>query len=281
MENDLHSLRERSDSAIASEGSGGASVSLSTDWCQPPRLGIIHLLGWVTFTAVLMKFNLALEQMRPPSNIPAVEKSMSLQISQAGYAILMGAILIGGCVFYADRYRRKPGRIQPGHWAIAIQSLCIPVTLILQCMVPDRFALTERSMKMLIYMGSMGLIMLLAAGAFFYGSFRLKKSLLWKIGLILLGAEYLINFTCLSIFFCPQKLLFLYSWIFAYFNKILYFAYFVGAYFFVVMVVDIVRGERRDWLHWLGVAFQVMNVLITLVLWVAMWWMQPAKNSIY
>lgn len=86
------------------------------EYLQPPRLGIIHLLAWMTVTAVLFKIIMALAPGRP------FEMSYSLCIWIFKVIINSAAITGAGIVLVA-KYHGGKGYYQPGHFLLFYSSL--------------------------------------------------------------------------------------------------------------------------------------------------------------
>jgi hypothetical protein len=218
---------------------------------QPPRLGIIHLLAWVTVAAILMKFNLAIETFR--TNLPDQSENfrLAMKIFDAVHAIYHAAMLVGGTVLLLDRFRRKPGRLQPGHWIVGIQSLFILAFIfanLLNILLQDSHDYGTNNFLILFYAGIDFLISLALLG----GSFRLLEPLRWKWCLGCLGLQ--------SLFFCVHYLSIIVclnsrslSEFLRFFDNVAILVLLSTALFvLIVMIVDIIKGCRRDWLHWLG-----------------------------
>jgi hypothetical protein len=227
--------------------------SPTIEFYEPPRLGIIHLLAWVTVAAVLMKYNLALDVFHPSLDNESVLKVI-FKIFQAGSDILRAAILVGGVVFWLDRIRQKPGKIQPGHWIVGIESLRT-----LSIVLMDWLHNTPYFSSYLVYFLYYTLTTLLVSLAFGWGALRLPEPSRWKWALGMFGLDrlYLALNNVVVCFFTPPFIL---DW------PLIksYIQYSVAAFFILVVLIDLVKGLRRDWLHWLGAVSPIVSLLMTI-----------------
>jgi hypothetical protein len=230
----------------------------SIEFYQPPRLGIIHLLAWVTGAVILMKFNLALEAFHAFNEHETEQFRQIAKILDMAQQILCSAILVAGFVFSIDRCRRKSGKIQPGHWIIGIQSIEFPAFILLSSLTRIFFYEGIFRISTPIYAG----IMLLVSIAYFWGAIGLPEPRRWKFGLGLLGLEifgYCLLFFGYSLFTNPIIL-------FRYIEPIInYFEYGVTAFLVIVVIIDLLKGMRRDWLHWLGAVTPIVVAIISIV----------------
>jgi hypothetical protein len=237
------------------------------DYYQPSPRGILHLLAWGILAAALVIFNRALGQFGPQVSGISEARQIFSQLVQAAYSVIQAAALVGGGVFWMDRLRQKPGSLQPGHWILAINSFAIPAILLLfalnSCI--SHFSIQPFHFIHPIY----ALLMLLQTLAYGWAAWRLPEYQRWKWGLGLLSLEGL-GFSFVY-FLISLQLIALASFagvamqIHYLFNAMNFFRYFVGAFLVVIMLVDLSRGFRRDWLHWLGVSVPVAVAGITFV----------------
>jgi len=94
------------------------------EYYRPPRLGIIHLLAWTAATAVLLKFSMAMEMLGDrgiASTSP--ELDIAVQAYRFMYSAAHAAGIVGSGVLLLARIRRLPGRFQPGHWLVLVETL--------------------------------------------------------------------------------------------------------------------------------------------------------------
>ena len=162
-------------------------ISPLIEYSQPPRLGIIHLLAWVTVAAVLMKLNLALEVLPSGSANLNLSETYLLagKLQQAARVIVTAALFVGGFVFWLDRYRRKPGYLQPGHWIVGIDGLLeleslIFRTIFIMAVARNSEVAVARSTGMMVYSIAN---MLIGIAAFLFAVWRLPERWRWKLAL--------------------------------------------------------------------------------------------------
>lgn len=242
------------------------------EWYEPPRLGIIHLLAWVTIAAMLMKFDLAVGS--PQIGRPNHSESFNLAVKliDAANSILSAACLTGGAVFWCDRFRRKPGRIQPGHWIVAINACLFVMELALrplEASLPNGGEPGE-SRIIVIFLVFLAAVVPVCL-AFFFAAYRLPEPRRWKCALALQGLEYLgysltliMNLLLFRKFFEPA--LSPSSQIYAYVNRLTdgldYLGLIIAAYLVLICAIDFWKRRRRDWLHWLGAASPIIATLL-------------------
>jgi hypothetical protein len=239
-----------------------ASIALSDNY-RPSRLGFLHILAWMGVSVLLIVLNLALLTYLESGYSRADLIRLANKVFTSGNSILTAAILVGGAVMLIDFLRGKPGRLQPGHWFLAINALFFPFYLAAQFVGPflEKFIKSNHSSTTyFIYSGIEFMLML----AYFGGAFRLKEPPWWRCGLGLLGlATGYLSLQYLAIPFCLHNSL----------NSILsltqyttpFICLIVAICLFLLMLTDISKGARRDWLHWLGVVYPMLIALIRIV----------------
>jgi hypothetical protein len=250
-------------------------ISPPIEYYQPTRLGIIHLLAWVTVAAVMMKFNLATETIDAiPQKIKLPDHLiLSYKLFEALRTIGVAAIVTGGFVFWGDRFRRKPGKIQPGHWIVAIYFLAIPEELYFRYLIfcmQSGSRLLQFSSFLFCYNFVWALLISFAFG---WGMLRLPGPRRWKWGLGLLGAEYLAKalitggiWLILTSPFREMLQLVNPGTLITTTNTLsTYFGFAVSVFLLLVNIVDVVKGLRRDWLHWLGAITPIISVLLPVI----------------
>jgi hypothetical protein len=236
------------------------AISPTVEYYQPPRLGLIHLLAWVTIAAVVMKFNLALETSSTQPDDRSELFQFAAKLFGALQTILDAAILTGGLVFWSDRFRCKSGRIQPGHWIVAIACFAVMGNLLGGLVIDIWERYTSHSIFWIVrlYYPSYWLLMSLAYG---WAAFRLREPNLWKCALGLLSLQNMV--------FAISSLIFSFSLAIKVMENAAavqeYAMYPVAAFLVIVICCDLFKGLRRDWLHWLGALSPVIGVLLHIV----------------
>jgi hypothetical protein len=241
------------------------------DWYQPPRLGIIHLLAWVTVAALLMKFDLAISFFDTGGG-PRQTESYKLATNLIGAvnAILFSAIFTGGAVFFWDRIRRRErSRIQPGHWIVTISLILGLIELMSR---PLQVWFRTGGQFSLVALFSLYLIAVFPTSiAYFVAAYRMPEPRRWKWALGFLGLEHL----GYSFYYIVTSLIFSHVFdslrlssnlsVMNLMGQVLeYFAFLIAAYVLLIAAFDFLKRLRRDWLHWLGVATPIILAMISI-----------------
>jgi hypothetical protein len=250
-------VRQAADSFVAAVPPFESSVlpaPAPIEWYQPPRLGIIHLLAWVTLGVVFLKAFQSLEMLDNPL-VHESDRAIALAHQLRNYcnAMLGAGLVIGGVLLATDLFRRKRGIFQPGHWFVAL-NCCVflfglGVNSAMLLFVSDRSAQTP-------FLLLNAVVYAVVALTYCQMVYCFSKQRRWQ-----LAAAFLASLECLkgaflaSIAFAPPWSLnaFLVSqWVR------------VPAVLVVLLVmgIDVVRGFRRDWLHWLGAVSIVCDLAL-------------------
>ena len=234
--------------------------SPAIEYLVPPRIGIIHLLAWVTCTAILLKFNTGMEMLSaPPSNAVTLPQPFFYQGIHAARCILNGALLVGASVLFHALWRREKGRFQPGHWILAING----VSILLWCLL--NFAAVLILAGDLRMLGSFGMYLNIVSLSFHaiataWAAWKLPEHGRWTIylGMSSLNAAY--HAWGYPISFIPflRSPGFLHLLIFLR----IYCEPLLGLSCLAAVILDSVRGPSRDWLHWLAVAFAFSSLFL-------------------
>jgi hypothetical protein len=261
MEEDLNQSAESPLFEKSPAASPLLSISPLIEYYQPPRLGIIHLLAWVTVAAILMKFNVAMEMLRTPTSSESKAFQLAQQILMYSGWIIMAAMLVGGGVFYNDRFRRKKGGpLQPGHWLIAINGVAVVFSLILWAAMTILQSTYPGGMfTFRIYFILYGILYFGMSIACFRAAKRLAERGRWRWVMVYMTIEnggrsglYLLSMLYPSPFFMQNM-------------DLQCCGYPLMALLLVAMVTDLVKRIPRDWLHWLGafapIAGFALNIL--------------------
>jgi hypothetical protein len=213
---------------------------------QPPRLGIIHFLMWPLAAVVFLNIELASNALQTS----AIVHHWAYRGLMATHGALSAAGVVGLAVILRSwLYRRLRGRLQPGHW-ILIAS--VPATLFIQTAwlllmvwIGQPYGETfGRGISLLYVLASMySATILMLALASTPDGWCWRGFFAWLILTGLLGSfsnaalqifrlsHYSTLYTCVQWFSGPLTLV------------------------AVIVVAAIDLRRRRDWLHWLGVAF--------------------------
>jgi hypothetical protein len=220
------------------------SLIPASEYLQPPRLGSIHLLALMTVTAVLLSFN---KSVMLPQNqqIPMSAWSASILIM-----ILSAADIVGSSILLNVMYHGAPGHFQPGHWilicsGIAILGVSAWQSIVVLCITHFGLSVMSYTAFKLLYVASVVVHVIL----FFWFASRIPERGRWKL---------FFKFRAwLAIYLLIVYLLIIGNVAFiSYYTSMwprLFFEELPTVILTWVAILDLIRGARRDWLHWLGV----------------------------
>jgi hypothetical protein len=236
-----------------------ASISLGVNY-QPTRPGIVLLLAWVIASALLILFELSLKKFLGSLDYGSEVYRIAIVMFTAGSAILIAANLVGGVAIMFDFFRGNTGRLQPGHWIVIVNALVLPLMLAAQLVGywADTFIKADyHFVSYLLYSG----IELLAMLAFLGSALRLKEPPRWKCGLGMLGlASCLLCLQYLIIPICLKGSLGRLLSVTPY--AVSFFSFLTAISLFLIILIDISKGSRRDWLHWLGAVSPIISAML-------------------
>src|SRR5262245_43217923 len=130
-----------------------------------PRLGIIHLLGWmVGVSAVLAIFRATTEiENYPPSWLPW------FRVQQLGFGMAYGTTISGLGLFLWRWWRAAPGApSQPGHWLLVFGGIGIVIDLA-----------STQAMKWTLYWSGTGI------EPAYFGAFIFHQAAVWWLGAVI------------------------------------------------------------------------------------------------
>lgn len=291
-ENDTQQTRNEEDRVTSppSESSDGPTTaevnpSLSVDeggapflkFYRPPKLGIAHLLAWMTVTAVLMKVTIFLEQAWPwPESLPVSYGVMWRAIVYSNVPV-HAAGLVGVAVLLRDKWRGAAGRLQPGHWLLAIFSISglLQLTILVLSLLALRDIIASTDAFFTPYrLISVAAPQLLAAMACL--QLTIRGRLLWRWR-ILFGLLVIVAFASAAQYLCALPAdtssgLRNYDW--HSYSKSFCIMYGIASLLtcfalLLAVLVDFVCRSRRDGLHWMGVLLVAWGTATALTWWVA------------
>lgn len=238
----------------------------------PPRLSIAILLIWTTVTAVLLKLSLAIGYSPDVKNYLDNASQFMRTISFGASSImniLLAAGLVGMGVILLARIRGAKGRLLPGHWLLIIYTLN---DVLLAAKIHGQRLVEHMVRENMGGRPNMSIVVVLALTAFLirlaillvpclWAAFRSKGGWHWTAALCLLPASELIHVGLKVVLF---RLLSLQS--FGMLSMIMGLTYLVipGLAVLGAVSFDLYKGQRRDWLHWIGVAIVVVPMLFAI-----------------
>lgn len=235
----------------------------------PPRLGIIHLLSWITVTAVFLKVSSAMRLFETAPNPAARTANVGFGYQAPAFIQLAmtAAGVVGLSVLVRGWLRHKRGQLAPGHWvliAFFIPDLAM-IALLLVYYIITRLHEGFLNNSQLLILAQMA-VFLLRAAIFVGGARRVREKLGWTItfhllaiinaGLgILTGISVLVLFKGRSIS-SPGIV-----------HVTMLLPVIVGIITSLILgfvaAIDLLRS-RRDWLHWLGIVIYIVVNMIPL-----------------
>jgi hypothetical protein len=209
------------------------------DHFRPPQLGIIHLLAWMTVTAVLLKFYLA-SSANFFSELTFEKVMHSVDAAVAAAGIVGFAILVR-----AWRYGSM-GRLQPGHRMALIQTL---FTLFWYVSSGTLFLLTQ--MEVLSRRQESNFCEIVACVLYLVSS----ALWFWALRCTVDGHRWNVLFGL----YCASDTILVFGYLSDSHNMLIVCVLLVAT--ITTVLLDCARGPRRDWLHWLGVAIRLCRLL--------------------
>jgi hypothetical protein len=222
------------------------SLIPTPEYLQPPRLGIIHLLALMTVTAVLLSFNKSV-MLPQKQQIPMIAWSASILIM-----ILSAADIVGASILLNVRYHRIPGHFQPGHWiliysGIAILGVIAWQSIVVLCVTHFGLSVMNYTAFKLLYIASVVVQVIL----FFWFASRIPEPGRWK--LFFKFRAWLVIYLLIVYLLIIGNVLFIRGSYYSSMWPRLFFEELPTVILAWVAILDLIRGARRDWLHWLGV----------------------------
>jgi hypothetical protein len=228
----------------------------TSEYLQPPRLGIIHLLVLMTVTAILMQAQTSImaqlnQQIPFKSWVPVII-----------IMIVYAADVTGAGILLNIKCHRVKGRFQPGHWILFYSVVASLAAIILGSIVSIVVNGTRQNAPGLIDTAIIVHFtrMIAEVIAFLWFASELPEKGRWKIlfqlwALITLFQLFVYSLSIMKLSTIPE--FFYGTGSYVLFQKL------PAILLLLVAILDLVRGARRDWLHWLGVCNMIFISLIT------------------
>ncbi len=221
---------------------------------RPPRLSILHLMAWMGITAVLIKYGLFWEDLfggQASEYSPVI--TVFRRVLSICYNTTHAAVFVAAGILVLCKFRRVPGRLQPGHWLLLITTVSFLLSYATNfvCFFVDRFLepsidFFPLSIFSLMY-AVMGWFRWIVAAVYVILAVRSREARRWKVAYGTVAATNGITGAGLA-----MNALF-HTWLLTACFPICFCI--LAGVLLVVVILDVRRGSRRDWLHWFGMIY--------------------------
>ncbi|MEN6452518.1 MAG: hypothetical protein ABFC96_18670 [Thermoguttaceae bacterium] len=233
------------------------------DQLRIPQFGIIHLLGWMTVTAVVLKTELAIsvDQSSNGSAVLAVATKVWMILT----AIVSSCEFVAASVLVRAKWRARQRPLQPGHWLVLLGAigsvLGISLFVMLRLVFGERWQGTRAAIG--IWMAAGIVISALFALGYLLAAVSLRDRQFWKIALAVVGVISISQTLCRLVWFLPAQTLFQYGWQIAIFRLANYLPSCTVLALIAAVIVDLPHRRQRDWVHWVGLLTLIAGATVT------------------
>jgi hypothetical protein len=248
--------------AVPQDRRAPASGSPFLEHFQPPPLRILHLMGWITAAAVLVRIGMVFDAAR--ADVPPAEERVFFWVLRFNYTVFTAACMVGGGILLMGWMRGVRGRLQPGHWLVVVNALSAGLSYMIflahLALMNTVFQPWEDEYSYFTFMWGFAFLSLVQLLLWYAAARRTSDGTRWNVFFGTVSAVFGIR-----LLFCVLDVLTYANWTYrsgAYFSVVL------GVILLIVVARDRRRGPPRDWLHWLGVVAAVcysLNALAWIV----------------
>jgi hypothetical protein len=210
-----------------------------------PRLSILHLMLWMLCSAVyLTLIRAVLFLQEPPDNFAAIQRTTSVF-----QGVITGGVLTGAMVLGHARYRFGPPLLwHPGHWLLLVDAALTVVWWPLFFISAALERLFFEDGALLLFSGAVYLAQAIA----YFIAIGHNKPFRWRILFGAMALLWLLRGLVFVGFSSGHQPLV--DWSMRLWAIPTWGHFFVAAWTVFVSAWDLMAGQRRDWLHWTGVA---------------------------
>ena len=241
----------------------------------PPRLGIIHLLAWLTVASALLGTERSVQILEKAASHPDKFTAHYLVLDSIRVvALAAGVVGLAALVRWRSNGRALP--LAPGHWILAAEGTALLATYLVQIVQRVIVAILDNPNDRISYLPAFGLLALIAAAQMFMFALAVSRCAekgSWQVILGILAIAAAAKMTLDVILFLifgewlrPPFPLFEF-----YYPAPAVVAGLAAGPALIYTVYDAFRF-RRDWLHGLGVTLVLVNGLTWVGYWVASGW---------
>ena len=228
-----------------------AASSSSIEHYHPPRMGLAHLLAWVTLAAILMKFTAYLEMGIHNESFKTGWLWAVHRIVWYAFSAVSSASLLGAIVIMRDKLRGATGRLQPGHWIIVVYAIQWSGYLVINLARMGLYGsleLSSQTSSLIAWTYAYGAISLVTAISFLVAAVRLRDGFRWLLLMLALSGNGFLDLEQMLGFAFNHFTL---SMLLIHLRSILPAT--ILLMLLIIICIDRIRRCRRDGLHWLGV----------------------------
>jgi len=233
-----------------------------------PRLSIAHLLLLAFTTSVMLALTSGdiKRSLQTPEDNADLTRQLGHGLVTLAHALLMGATLAGSAILLHRRWRAgKPLYVAPGHWILHIDSFG-GLLLYLIGAVRSLFGgalYFYDDVQSFVWNALVAVLFAVCAGLWLWARSRLRQERAWLVYCAISSLRY--GLAAVVVGSLPFFLTLSYNWISA-----IGVLSFVDPFLLVATIVtlliavarDRTQARPRDWLHWLGVAATLAEVVI-------------------
>lgn len=233
-------------------------------YCRPPRLGIIHLLSWITCSAIMLKLCVAMEAIGPFAPKESPSNSLIRNGFTLGMTLNCAAGIVGACILWRTKKRDPIGQFQPGHWILMIDSIMI-IFCNIMLFLASMIIVIDHKWQFQHFGGINALSYIIGSFGCGYYVREMNESGRW----LLFFKSLCVYRGLFAVFFlgAVNHLFFTTEFLFA----VVLSGIFVSGVFVYSVLTDIKHHSRRDWLHWLGICTLSLSTCLMLVATIGMW----------
>lgn len=232
------------------------------DYLRPPQLGIVHLLAWIAITSALLIWSSVVEYQSGSLSQAVWLTAARRALELVGYATVVAGI-VGTTVIVRAKIQEVPGRLQPGHWFLLIQTLLTLASWLLWAVDLARWTADPSDRFWYwryVFLDAVGLV---SVAAWFMVAMWMQDCRCWRAAAWVLAI--------VSLFHWGREILVdtgLTTWSLTLPGCVPIGSFVLLPVFLVALRLDLRRGPRRDWLHWLGIGITLVYEVVGIGWWI-------------